>query len=203
MKKNLWFKLGLFCTALVLVATCFITNAWAKYTKTVSATDSARVARFEISVKEGATEFEQSTSIDIFKTAFANMVQNDNENKGADGKRLIAPGSNGETTITVSNTSEVSVKFTATGTDTNSSKIPLTFKVSGDTAEYESFQAAVEAAFGTDTVLAPGAAAVSKTISWEWKYENNADGSDTTLGLAGTAEYVVTVSVTATQVQPQ
>ena len=202
MKKNLWFKLGLFCTALVLVATCFITSAWAKYTKTVSATDSARVAKFEIDVKEGEHTFAESATMDIFKTNLNHIVSNGEENK-VDNDRIIAPGSNGSTTITVSNKSEVSVRFTATAEDTNEKHIPLVFKVVGSDATYNTFKDAVEAAFGTETVLLPNATSVSKTITWEWKYDNNADTSDTALGEDGTAKYVIKVSVTATQVEPK
>lgn len=200
MKRNLWFKLGLFCTALVLVATCFITSAWAKYTKTVTASDSARVAKFEVAMKQGETVITNNTTIDIFGTKFNNIAKDVNGNNVATDK-LIAPGSHGATTIKVSNTGEVAVKFTATATVTNTGNIPLKFKVTGNTTEYETFKDAVEAAFA-GVVIGVGETEVSKEITWEWKYEDGRDTQDTNLGEAGTAKYVVNLEVTATQVQP-
>lgn len=200
MKRNLWFKLGLFCTALVLVATCFITSAWAKYTKSVTASDSARVAKFEVSMKQGETVIENNTTIDIFGTKFNNIAKDDNGNNVKTDK-LIAPGSHGKTTIKVSNSGEVAVRFTATAIDTNTASIPLIFKVTGDTNEYTTFKAAVEAAFA-DVVIGVGGTEVSKEITWEWKYDAGRDTEDTNLGVTGTAKYEVNLTVTATQVQP-
>lgn len=210
MKKNLWFKLGLFCTALVLVATCFISTAWAKYTSTATLTDSARVASFV--VKNQGNKFSSETqNLQLFDTTLEHIYKTEGKNVNA--QKLIAPGSNGKKTISVSSNSEVDVKFEFSGNDTNNNNIPLVFTIENDDSgkTYTTFIAAVQAAFGNDenrTIKASNGqneTVLSHTICWEWKYVNSNDTNDTNdtaLGVKGTATYEVTLTLVATQVQP-
>lgn len=209
MKKNLWFKLGLFCAALVLVATCFISTAWAKYTSTATLTDSARVAKFE--VKNQGNGFSSETlDLQLFDTTLEHIYKTDGKNKNSE--KIIAPGSKGSKTITVESKSEVDVLFTFSGSDTNTKNIPLVFTIEGDNSgvTYDTFIAAVQAAFGDASARTIAAnteengITISETINWEWKYNNSNDSNDTdtALGKDGNAEYKVELILVATQVKP-
>lgn len=206
MKKNLWFKLGLFCAALVLVATCFITGAWAKYTKTVTATDSARVAKFAFEVKADEVEMTTTTqTIDIFGTTLDHIKQvsaTDKSNKvGAD--KIIAPGSHGDFKISLANNGEVALKFEAKCTEEkNADNIPLAFSINGTDYGYDSLNAALIAAINGKQIEVD-ADALDVTIYWQWVYEGGRDTADTDLGTDGTAKYEVKIAVTATQVKPE
>lgn len=207
MKKNLVFKLGLFCAALVLVATCFVTNAWAKYTKSVTASDSARVAKFAFTVSEGATAFSDETAIDVFGTTLTNIRQHtDGKNLGQiDAAKLIAPGSHGDFEIELANNSEVALQFALSAVDTNAGNIPIKWSYDNWSTEHTTLDGCLFAAtteYADDWKLEVGAASETITISWKWVFEGGNDTGDTTLGEAGTAVYKVVIKATATQVQP-
>lgn len=191
--------MGLFCAALVLVATCFVTGAWAKYTKSVTASDSARVAKFNVELTDGTNPVTQDNQIAIFDTAFQNIKQTDGIN--SDGStNLIAPGSYGEFTIVVNSTSEVSVECTLTG-NADLNGIPLEFSIDNQT-----WNGSLATVLGSCTHtfnVNDAASLVAQTyrVQWRWSYEGN-DTSDTILGEAGNALATVTITCTATQVQP-
>ena len=191
MKKNLFFKLGLFCAALVLVATCFITNAWAKYTKTVTATDTATVAKFVVDFKNGADKIEDAQPIDIFTTQLEH-IKKDGTNNTVEGKKLIAPGSNGSFHVTITNNSEVSIKATVACELTNASNVPLVFCVDDKDGEYKT---AADAFNDISVTLNVNEDVKEKTytIYWKWVFEGGNDAFDTSLG-----ETVTDITVTAT-----
>lgn len=208
MKKNLVFKLGLFCAALVLVATCFVTNAWAKYTRTVTATDSARVAKFFVSLNAKENSAIETYELDIFKTNIGNILITGDENSdGTD--RLIAPGSKGSFNLVCVSKSEVDVQFTFEVDDEQKSGIPLKWKVSGDGVtnpdeQYDTLTAALASisALNSENIIEADDDdtndQISYVVSWEWVTVT--DKADTDLGTAGTAEYSVSLTISATQV---
>ena len=202
MKKNLTFKLGLFCAALVLVATCFVTNAWAKYTKSVSAGDSARVAKFVVEANHNDKDMmHEEFTLDIFTTAMSNIYK-DSSTNNVNVEKLIAPGSHGQFQVQYVSNSEVAVQFEMSAVVANSHNIPLQWSL--DESTWNS---------SLDTVLdgatkvfqaTNGASELSETINvyWKWDYEGD-NVFDTGLG-ENTLDlfYSVTLTVTATQVQP-
>lgn len=199
MKKNLFFKLGLFCAALVLVATCFITNAWAKYTKTVSATDTATVAKFAVDFKNGQSKIENDQTVDIFTTQLSN-IKKDGENNTVEGKKLIAPGSNGSFTVVITNESEVSIKATV-ACKLDNPDVPLVFCVDNKDGDYKS---ANQAFTDINVTLDVNGTVKEKTytIYWKWAFEGN-DKTDTSLGESKTDITVTaTLTLTAEQVIP-
>lgn len=206
MKKNLVFKLGLFCAALVLVATCFVTNAWAKYTKTVNASDSARVAKFTVEANHnGSDVLHEAFTLDIFTTELTNIYK-DTGGKNINTEKLIAPGSHGQFVVEHVSDSEVAVQFTMSASVTNANSIPVQWSLIGTTAATD-WTADLNALLGTTTHTIEAdddAGNNSKpiTIYWRWVYEGGNDNADTALGEAGTATYTVALTVTATQVQP-
>jgi len=203
MKKNLWFKLGLFCAALVLVATCFITGAWAKYTKTVTATDTARVAKFAVNVKNGDTTITDNTSIDIFTTKLDNIYQ-DGDSKNVNSEKLIAPGSHGSFQIVVENSSEVAVALKLTGSLTfaNATSVPVKFYV-GTTAptndnEYKNLE---DLTISNETLAATnGTTVTTHTYTVFWKWLSVSDEADTELGVAGNVTVTANLQLVVEQV---
>lgn len=216
MKKNLTFKLGLFCAALVLVSTCFITNAWARYTKTVTATDTARVAKFVVDFKDGETNSEISTSIDIFGTKLNNIIADENGNNVASSAKIIAPGSFGSFEVDITNNSEVSVKVSLEGTTTLSktvtgvddSTMPIKFCVSDTIPANDSSYKTISQTFTTVSGITLGTTSTTNTkkitVYWKWiegstnEVDNNfaalanaADGLTVTASLSLTAEQVL------------
>lgn len=190
MKKNLFFKLGLFCAALVLVATCFITNAWAKYTKTVSATDTARVAKFEVAVKNNDNPITDNTTIDIFTTQLDHIKKDDNGNNVVTDK-LVAPGSKGSFNIVVENTSEVSITLKLTGTITYENlpvgvnSVPVKFYVGdGEPTTDSDYKALSEISIASE-VINVNDSNQTKTYTIYWKWISESNENDTKLGEAG------------------
>lgn len=212
MKKNLVFKLGLFCAALVLVATCFVTNAWAKYTTTVYATDTAQVAKWDVWATDGDTPFTSDVTpvqIDVFTTSMSNIYKDGSGKNTIDSKKLIAPGSKGGFTFTIGSKSQVAVRYQVTVTDPGTT-IPLKWTVLVDGVEVAKDKATLIECFNDsmkDFTFDPtdGVTGLSKeiTINWEWPYEVSAeqDKADTLLGETPTT-YTLDFEVIATQVKP-
>lgn len=215
MKKNLVFKLGLFCAALVLIATCFVSSAWAKYTQTVSAQDSARVAKFLVSTDvDGAALTDPTADIDIFKTAFKNILGDTDNDEVAPGENLIAPGSNGSFVINFDNASEVAVEYVVSADITNTANIPLYFKVGDGSWVLATSTNLTTELQGDSYIIAVGGANQNVTVQWAWPYDAahasalgipgyvQTDAADTALGVDGTAVYNIKLTCVATQVKP-
>lgn len=213
MKKNLWFKLGLFSTALVLVATCFISTAWAKYTKDTSLTSDARVALFKVNYDDNKTAF--TTTLNLFSTSLNHIYKTGDNNVGSDSKNLIAPGSHGSQTIKVQNNGEVDVQISLAKTAANQENgIPLVFVITTAATDegknYTSLDNAI-VAFNTENLVVNNSSSESGkeanvNIFWKWEYEttgNASDNSDTVLGEDGSKTYNLALTLTATQVQPE
>lgn len=204
MKKNLFFKLGLFCATLVLVATCFITNAWAKYTKTVTATDTARVAKFEVAVKNGTTEITDNTTIDIFTTQLEH-IKKDASGKNIVSDKLIAPGSHGKFEVVVENKSEVSVTLKLTGTiayeglPAGVTSVPVKFYVGTTEPTDDSAYKALNAVAIADEVIDVNGTNQTKTYTVYWKWISEGDANDTILGEAGNVKVTVNLQLVVEQ----
>lgn len=204
MKKNLFFKLGLFCATLVLVATCFITNAWAKYTKTVTATDTARVAKFEVAVKNGDTEITENTTIDIFTTQLEHIKQDAN-GKNIVSDKLIAPDSHGKFEVVVENKSEVSVTLKLTGTIAyeglpgDVTSVPVKFYVGTTAPTDDSAYKALDAVTIADEVIDVNGTNQTKTYTVYWKWISENDANDTILGEAENVKVTVNLKLVVEQ----
>lgn len=209
MKKNLTFKLGLFCAALVLVSTCFITNAWARYTKTVTATDSANVAKFDVTFNENETTIENNTAINIFGTKLTNIIANESNENKVDTNKIIAPGSYGSFTINVSNKSQVKVELLLSGTISLSKtldgitddNLPIKFYLGSEPTDDSQYVKMSEIKLPDNTTLdaTNGSTANEKNITIYWKWiadETTTNEIDTKLGLAANAGLVVTANIT-------
>ena len=199
MKKNRMMRLAAFLLVCVLLTTSVISGTYAKYVSTATATDTAKVAKWQINV--GTVNIAQADTQVITFGLFDTI--NDTDGSGEEkhvSAGLIAPGTKGAFDVTITNNSEVdaNIKAALSAKETNGD-IPIQYSVDGTTWK------ANLADLSVDENLAPGASA-EVNVLWQWVYEVDeaGDTADTRLGIAaasGTAPAVeVTMAVTATQI---
>ena len=183
--------------ALVLVTSCFVGGTFAKYVTSGNSTDSARVAKFGVTVTASGTvfaeEYKDPTDTTVTVKSVGAMTVG-----GKEYKKLVAPGTKGELAKAVlSGTPEVSVRvdYTAevslgdnwvykSAPDAQSQfYCPLTIKINNtaiDGATYTSKQALENAIAGAinsySKTYAPNTnlgeqGADALKISWAWAFE--------------------------------
>ena len=218
MKKVKFLRLASLMLMLCLITTCAISGTFAKYTTSGSVTDTARVAKWGVTVAtvtDGNMFAKTYAKNDDSFTLDTNTVVHASND-------LVAPGTTGTlTSISVTGTPEVAVKVTYSATlelgenwmvDGNF-YCPIVFKV-GDTEIKQddinntatkledAVKAAIDAytksyAAGTDLSAATD---VAPSISWTWAFSGD-DAKDTALGNLATAPTIkLTVNVTVTQI---
>ena len=112
MKKNKMMRLASGLLVAVLLTTCAIAGTFAKYTTEFEGTDSARVAKFTVNSNAASFDIFDVSKIYDTKDDASFSVKSDDadvDNGATDG--LIAPGTWGEFTFTVSDASEVTVNY--------------------------------------------------------------------------------------------
>lgn len=122
MKKNKMMRLASVLLVAVLMSTCAISGTFAKYVTTASGSNSARVAKFGVTVTAGG---------DAFKNQYATNAAN---SFGYDGtfsvdsfndEKVVAPGTSGTVELfSVAGTPEVAVNVKAELTATSRIKLP-------------------------------------------------------------------------------
>lgn len=202
MKDNKLVKAFLIALLIVMVGLILVSGTYAKYTTTITGTDTGTVAKFKVG-SNATTE-----KIDLFKTT------REVDGKTADldvvnGK--IAPGTGGEFDVELTNDSEVKVNYTLSLKETNESNIPIEYSLDGKT-----YVTAAKFATVSTGDLEIGSTTQTKTkvpVYWRWAFEGTdstnyntgdnkqTDGTDTTLGTTATAPKVtVEISALFTQV---
>ncbi len=207
MKKNTMMRVASALLVAVLLTTCAISGTFAKYVTEKDAADSARVAKWGVTITAAgddafATEYENDESVVTVQST----------------AKVIAPGTDGDLGgLTIAGKSEVMVDVEATATLTltgweveGDEYCPLIFtvgttdyQIDGTTiTDIDGLVAAVEDAFEalTEAAIEPGTEfnkAVS--VSWAWPFSVD-DDKDTALGTAGTATIDFTCEASATQV---
>lgn len=213
--KNKTMRAGTLLLALTLITSCFVGGTWAKYVTSGTGSDSARVAKFGVSVTGTGTTFAKEYTAD--SQDITGMTVSSSE-------KVVAPGTKGEmAAFTISGTPEVAVKITYEATefdlgdgwvDGNSAYYcPLEIKVGSDTLKgstYTSadlFETAVKEKIAAySKTYGPGTNLSEKSnddlaVSWAWAFENgDNDVKDTALGNAVTAA-TISLEVTATVTQ--
>ena len=198
-KKNWTLRAAVLMLALVLITSCFVGGTFAKYVTSGSGTDSARVAKFGVTVTANGDVFAKEYDTNdqtVVGTIAKSVISTD---------KVVAPGteSNGDfVAATVAGTPEVAVRVSYK-LDTATLQLenwkdadgkfycPLVFKVKtpdGNTVisgmEFqtaEAMKAALVNAVASYTKdYAPGTdlsgkAADTLAISWEWPFETGAD----------------------------
>ena len=198
-KKNWTLRAAVLMLALVLITSCFVGGTFAKYVTSGSGTDSARVAKFGVTVTASGDLFAKEYATDdqtVVGTIAKSVISTD---------KVVAPGteSNGDfVAATVTGTPEVAVRVSYK-LDTATLQLenwkdgdgqfycPLVFKVKtpdGNTVisgmEFQTAEAMkaalVNAVAAYTKDYAPGTdlsgkAADTLAISWEWPFETGAD----------------------------
>lgn len=114
-KKNVLMRSAGLLLVLVLVTSCFVGSTFAKYTVGGKGTDTARVAKFGVTVTANGATF-----ADKYATHTGNVVGTiANSVVSADGSNLVAPGTSGNmVSMTLSGKPEVAVQVTYNATVT-------------------------------------------------------------------------------------
>ena len=200
MKKNVMMRIASILLVCVLITTCGISGTFAKYTSSVDATATARVAKWGWGTN--------TLTLDMFEATYGNEVAAAN---GTD--KLIAPGTSGSAPLTwtpdanfkpeVDYVISFSVK-TQEISDEIEAQLDWTLSIDGAAAtEYDTFDA-LEAALMAKTYACEANASaptVNIVIGWVWEFEDGSDVADTALGDAAPSLNIV-ITLTATQVEP-
>lgn len=198
-KKNWTLRAAVIMLALVLITSCFVGGTFAKYVTSGSGTDSARVAKFGVTVTANGDVFAKEYDTNdqaVVGTIAKSVISTD---------KVVAPGttSNGDfVAATITGTPEVAVrvsyKLDAATLQLENWKdgdgqfyCPLVFKVKtpdGNTVisgmEFQTAEAMKAALVNTVAAYtkdyAPGTdlsgkAADTLAISWEWPFETGTD----------------------------
>ena len=224
MKKNRMMRAASALMVAVLMTTCTISGTFAKYVTSAEGTDTARVAKWGVTITANGETFAKTYAKDDDTfTLEANTVVSSDDDK------VVAPGTDGTmAAVALSGTPEVAVRITYTGAfDINDEwevagdfYCPLVINVNGTAFDGRAYTSAADfelsvnnaiAAYskdypaGTDLSAATVGADALK-VTWEWPFSTSPknDKQDTTLGnhaVAGDAATVtLTVTTTATQI---
>ena len=200
MKKNVMMRVASIMLVLVLMSSSVISGTFAKYVTEGTGTDTARVAKWGVTVTANGASFASAyhdvENGNTIVTGEYNATTDSVKNGGADSMDLVAPGTKGSmVSMVLAGTPEVDVKVTYEGKFDISSNwkdgngnfyCPLVIKVNdgyvygiGFDSE-EAFENAVNAkidayskSYEAGTNLGSDAVkAESLQISWEWPFEN-------------------------------
>ena len=221
MRKSKSMRLASGLLVVTMLSTCMISGTFAKYVTDKSASDSARVAKFGVTVEGTADTFKKTYAKDnnSFTLAANTVVSTEDVD-------VVAPGTGGSmAAFTITGTPEVAVNVEFKGTlelgdkwvdSTSHYYCPLEITVENETfkgkdyASADAFETAVnekiaeynknyEANTNLSTIGAD-----APDISWNWAFEGNDDVKDTYLGdqaAAGNAAGIsLDVTVTVTQI---
>lgn len=188
---NKVFKIAVVLLITAMLTGVLVSNTLAKYTTSFSGSDTARVARFEVT----STGFNEG-AVDLFDFTYGTSVTST--------ENVLAPGTSGSIELVFDNASEVSVAVSSlTLSETNAAGVPIEYSVD-NTNFYAAGAAALDSALASvlSETLAPGESTSAVSVYWRWVFSSGAaqDAADTALGLAGTAQVTVTLSVKADQV---
>lgn len=222
MKKKHWtMRVGVALLALTLITSCFVSGTWAKYVTSGTGSDTARVAKFGVTVTAEGETFATQYNSGQSEYKDAVVVRSGTVDK------VVAPGTYGNVSvIKLTGTPEVSVKvsYEATEFELGDNWVdkdgeyycPLEFTVRSDSdngtavlkgADYTSadeFETAVKNAIKTySTTYEPGtdltvANAQTLTVYWAWAFTGNDDVKDTYLGDRVAENEAATISLTVT-----
>lgn len=211
MKRNKFFMLGIVTVLVAVLSLTFVSNTFAKYTSTVTGSDSATVAKWlwEYS-EEGATAAAIPSTIefDLFNTI--NDSNGAAETDVANG--LIAPGTKGEFEFELANKSQVNAKAIITLSselENYTAYLPIQFKLYKDSVSATPLATADNlATFNSqlENVVLNMNGSAKYVITWEWVFVttgNASDSNDTALGTAaqnGNIQYNVSMTVVMEQV---
>lgn len=216
MKKNTMMRVASFLLIAVLITTSAISGTYAKYVTTATGSDTARVAKWGVTV---------TAQGDAFSKTYASETEGYSANTVISDVKVIAPGTTGTLAdIKVEGTPEVAVEvtyvadLTLTGWALLDGTVycPVVFKVEG--TEYKigdtytttaDLETAVEGAIANCKKQYAANASIdtssdAPTITWTWAYEAEDNSKDTYLGnqasIGNAPTITLTITTTATQI---
>lgn len=219
MKKNRTLRVSALLLALTLITTCFVGGTFAKYITRNSGSDTARVAKWGVTITPNGTLFSDAYVTDdgAAAAAIANSVVSTED--------VVAPGTNGNLAkVVLGGTPEVAVavdykaNLELSNWEVSSAYYcPIEITVGSTTykgTNYASaalFEAAVEEAIQNEysAKYQPGtdlsdASVKVPVVSWAWAFTGNDDAKDTALGdqavNATAASIKLEITTTVTQV---
>ncbi len=125
MKRNHIMRTSAIVLALVLATACLVSGTFAKYTTTMGGKDTARVAYFEFG--SDVLGVDQTAEINLWDTYNDPEVYGDSGNVGADGMKILAPGTWGKIDFNLWGKAEVDTWVDFDLTLTTDERIPLIF----------------------------------------------------------------------------
>lgn len=188
--ENKLTKFAILVLFITMVALILISGTYAKYTTTVSGSDTATIAKWSILVngnEVAVTGSNNTVAVNLFDTI---LDTNGGATETDVAKGMIAPGTQGKFAVKVQNKSDVTANCTV-AFSLSDSTLPLEFKVGdGEWAESLTNPNAIE--------LAANSAEQTIEVEWRWAF----DGDDTAIGIAARdgKTLTVTASITAEQV---
>ncbi len=223
MKKTRTMRMAAVLFALVLITSCFVGNTFAKYVASDEATDTARVAKFGVTIEADTTADDMFlTEYETHDTVYGGTYSVDTSTDD----KLVAPGTAGSFGgFIVTGEPEVAVRIAYTldemellnweVTEGSSTVFycPIVFTVGSDEVDgtdYDSADSLIEAL--TETIAAYSedydpntdlSSIADLSISWEWLFETGDDDDaiaandikDTALGDAAAAGNEPTISM--------
>lgn len=191
MKKQRFFMLGIITVLVAVLSLTFVSSTFAKYTSTVSGSDSAKVAKWEWAFTGDVTGDDHSAdalTVDLFKTQIYDLnagnvdLSSPEEHVSAGtGQPLIAPGTGGKAEFVIKNTSEVDATYEINFT---ADEKGVRLEWSTNNADWKDSIADLDVA-PTNIDKESGSATV--TLYWRWTFDDASnsgsfDSADTALG---------------------
>jgi len=194
---NKYIKFTVFILLITIVAFTLVSGTYAKYTSSVTGSDTATVAKWSIKVGGKDIAQKEAVTFDIFNT-ITNEDGTAEENVAKTDGTLVAPGTMGSFKIALKNESEVTAEYKTTY-EVEANGIPLEFALDPNGTWSSDISTINDTAF---TKLAMNAETNTTTVYWRWAFGDGAtDTSDTDLGTAATlAQAKVTATIVAQQV---
>ncbi len=203
MKKNKMMRIASVLLVAVLLSTCAISGTFAKYTEQKTASDSARVAKWGVSVSVGTDEdkdvFDKTYAVDTAGVITTTVSSED---------KVVAPGTSGSIQFAISGKPEVATQVTvdpvgtwkdiclpASVSNAAEDYNPVKFSLTKDGTEVPnakdiSLDAMKSVLDGLDAYYEPNSDSLAATyvLSWVWEFGDGPndpnDVYDTFLGNA-------------------
>lgn len=198
----------------VLVTSCFAGGTFAKYASSATGTDDAVVAKWSITGNDQDIAQSNTFTFDLFnKSAIADTKDGENNDENVDDGStfaIIAPGTKGSFSFTVTNNSEVTAKYSYTlkaeQSNTDSKTIPIEYSLTGTSGWTDDITTLTATGNLKTATAANGDNSDKATIEvyWRWAIGNTSadDTNDTELGVlaqnAANIDARPTVTVTIT-----
>ncbi|MGN0165548.1 MAG: hypothetical protein ACI39R_05140 [Lachnospiraceae bacterium] len=223
-KKSTLIKVATLLMVLALGTTCFTSGTLAKYVTSNNGGDSARVAKFGVTVTANGETFaeeydthDQSVAATIAQSVVSSTDENGNQDK------VVAPGTSGDmASMTLTGTPEVAVRvsydatleLTGWTTDGTDEYCPIeievnstVYKIGGNDTEgntittVDELETAVKTAienYSQDYEANTDLSTVSVSVSWAWPFStgDENDVKDTALGNRAAAGNAATIKLT-------